>query len=504
MDGGKFDRDQVFDYINTADSWININDTLGSLRIKELMQPLIDSINDEGGVSYVLGDNHRYRTSTLATVLDALFDVKLLPLSAVHQMQRHLYELKDTFHPIDSIDDVIDKSPEDVAAWGIDEAPSVWTTSMAIIALMNTEFASIDTTDRDVIRDLRESVYWLADQAYIDGGWGYQKFAGSASCVSSVPMTALAMKAILLAQRDGKLFNSDARNNRKFSKITSAIVKGKDYLFSQKKEDQDYVYWEYDGKEAVSITTWVLETLSILAKSNFTFYKAEEFEILKKRVVGFIYSRLPDNKSIGSYSQSERFFIAKKADGLKYKQNLSADKSFYTFKPFIVSKLLDLGEDPQDPKIVLIVKWLLENREKHWIIQEYNEAAPCSISAAMAINVIVKWLQRLSELSLSTTVSALLDNKPLIKSKRIPKPWVASLWVATSFLMYFPINYVLKLPFLKDIATNMFSGQDYFQIIILGALGSILGGIITWLFSQVVGFFKKKMKLYKKDGDSNG
>ena len=308
------------------------------------------------------------------------------------------------------------------------------------------------------------------------------------SCVSSVPMTALAMKAILLAQRDGKLFNSDARNNRKFSKITSANVKGKDYLFSQKKEDQDYVYWEYDGKEAVSITTWVLETLSILAKSNFTFYKAEEFEILKKRVVGFIYSRLPDNKSIGSYSQSERFF---------------ADKSFYTFKPFIVSKLLDLGEDPQDPKIVLIVKWLLENREKHWIIQEYNEAAPCSISAAMAINVIVKWLQRLSELSLSTTVSALLDNKPLIKSKRIPKPWVASLWVATSFLMYFPINYVLKLPFLKDIATNMFSGQDYFQII-LGALGSILGGIITWLFSQVVGFFKKKMKLYKKDGDSNG
>ena len=78
-----FNKDQVFDYISTADSWININDALGPIRIRNLVSSLIDSINDEGGVSYVLTIDERYRSSTLATVLDALVDVKLLPLEPV-------------------------------------------------------------------------------------------------------------------------------------------------------------------------------------------------------------------------------------------------------------------------------------------------------------------------------------------------------------------------------------------------------------------------------------
>ena len=512
MNAAKFNKDQVFDYITTADSWLNINDAFGSVRIRELMQPLIDSINDDGGVSYVLGEPKRYRTSTLATVLDALFDVKLLPLAAVHQMQKHLYDLKDSFSPLDAADDKINKLPEDVPAWGIDETPSVWTTSMAIITLVNTGFASNDATDRDIVRSLRDSVYWLTEQAYSDGGWGYQKYNDSDSCKSSVPMTALAMKAIILAQNDGQIFNFDAKSNHRFNKITATIQKGKEYLIQQKKEREDkYVYWEYDNKEGVSVTTWVLETLSLLAKSSLPCYRPEDFEPLKIKIINYIYSQLPDDNGLQSYCQSEKFFVAKKSDGLKYKPSLRDDKAFYTFKPFIISKLLDLGESPYNPKIVLIVKWLLENREQHWIIEEYNSSSPCSISAAMAINVIVKWLKCLSEKTFSGTVNSLISDGPSTddrsytnNSLKIPIPVIFGAWVASSIFMYLPINSFLELSFVKDLAANMFAGEKYVQVLILGAAGSILGAIIIWLFTKIGRIILKRFHINFPGGSSDG
>ena len=87
-------------------------------------------------------------------------------------MQDHLYDLKDHFSPRTENDDKIDKQQEDNPAWGIDETPSVWTTSMALIALLNTGFVNRDTITKEIIYDLRDTVYWLVNQAYPDGGWG--------------------------------------------------------------------------------------------------------------------------------------------------------------------------------------------------------------------------------------------------------------------------------------------------------------------------------------------
>ena len=81
-----FDKKLVFDYIATADSWINLDDALGEINIRDLTTPLINSINDDGGVSYVLETSERYRASTTATVLEMLDDVNLLPANAVHHM----------------------------------------------------------------------------------------------------------------------------------------------------------------------------------------------------------------------------------------------------------------------------------------------------------------------------------------------------------------------------------------------------------------------------------
>lgn len=515
-----FNKDQVFDYISTADSWININDTLGPIRIRHLASSLIESINNEGGVSYVLNVDKRYRSSTLATVLDALADVNLLPSDAIHQMQDHLYDLKEHFSPRTEEDDMIAKKPEDLPAWGIDETPSVWTTSMAIIALLNTKFVTRDTTTKEIISDLRDTIYWLVDQAYPDGGWGYQKYPESPACSSSVPMTALAMKAIIIAQNDQRLFNSDAKANRKFNKIVSALERGKVFLITNQQETTDsLIHWNYienSENSGICITAWVLETLKLLAESEFSCFTINEFESLKPKVIRYIYKNMPTTTNIGQYSQSEMFFYANKTTTLKYKPRLEKDKIFYTFRPSIVSKLLDWGEDPFNPQICLIVKWLLENREEHWKIQEYNSSSPCSISTAMAINVIVKWLKCISEKSFSNIVNSFISSSfpatnhdincmyrlpccttnsndslsNISNSKRnMVKTYISShkitSWFISVVIMYFLLDFIIDLPILTTLWQNMFGGAKYVEVVILGTIGSLLGTFIEGKYHKV-------------------
>lgn len=407
-----FNKEQVYDYIATADSWINLNDALGEINIRELTEPLINSINDAGAVSYILNVPERFRISTTATVLDALSDVSLLPRDAIHQMQDQIYFLRDNFVPITSDDDKINKSQEDHDAWGIDEAPSVWSTSKAIIALMSTHYVQRDDCVSKRRSELRNSVYWLAEQAYPNGGWGYQKYESSPACKPNVPMTALAMKALFLAQQDVVLFNENAKKNSRYHTVIKALNNGKKYLLDCKESTENGdVYWTYNNKAGVAISIWALDALRLLTTDKRYWQFKDEYLELETSVLNFVYGNLPDQSNLETYSQSELFFIAATNEGVKYKPTLKSEKRFYTFVPYIVSSLLDRDEDPFKPKIVTMIRWLLENREKHWAIQEYNVSAPCSISAAMAINVIVKWLKKVSQNSFFPSVTAMISNQ---------------------------------------------------------------------------------------------
>ena len=72
---------------------------------------------------------------------------------------------------------------------------------------------------------------WLANQAYADGGWGYQKYETIEACKSSVPMTAFAMKALGLA-----LQQSYIQNLVNVKEIKGKLVTGLDYLKKMKNE----------------------------------------------------------------------------------------------------------------------------------------------------------------------------------------------------------------------------------------------------------------------------
>lgn len=370
------------------DQWINRADQIGALTIRGLVEKLVDSIAEDGSVAYEVNIKGRYRTSTLATVLECMNDIRLLPEEDLGIMQRKLLSLKDVFIPLEDADDVISKAKEDQPAWGIDEAPSVWTTSKALSALFTTKYRPESEEEE---KSISESVTWLANQAYDDGGWGYQKYAEIASCSSNVPMTALAMKALGLALKQEYVLK---RVNER--QIGDKLIAGLEYLKKTKKEiSNKKCVWQYEGEDNLSVTIWALEAWKIASDVvNKKPYYSRIYEKIKPITLKYVVEKLPEEADDNNWT--ECFFRAKKEDGLKYKPApLKKDKAFYSFTPYIISYIIREDDAYIDnPKILSVIKWVLAHRDDVWLIPtNYNSNNACTISVAMAINVIVNWLK---------------------------------------------------------------------------------------------------------------
>ncbi len=394
QDNGKskvINKKRILTLAEQDDQWINRADQIGALTIRGLVENLVDSMADDGSVAYEVNIKGRYRTSTLATVLECMNDIRLLPEEDLLIMQKKLLSLKETFIPLEESDDVIEKDKEDQPAWGIDEAPSVWTTSKALSALFITKYQPDSEKEE---KSISESVMWLANQAYNDGGWGYQKCIKIASCSSNVPMTALAMKALALALKQEYILK---RVNVKF--ISTKLIAGLEYLKKTKKEIiGKECLWQYEGKDNLSVTIWALEAWKIASEVVKQKSGKQHYSIIYKKIkpitLKWVVEKLPEEAEDSNWT--ECFFRAKKEDGLKYKPApLKKEKVFYSFTPYIISYIIREDEEYiNNPKILSIIKWVLAHRDDAWLIPtNYNSNNACTISVAMAINVIVNWLK---------------------------------------------------------------------------------------------------------------
>lgn len=382
----KINKKRIITLAEQDDQWITQVDAMSPLTIKGLVEKLVDSIDPTGAVAYEVNKKRRYRTSTLATVLECMADIRLLPEEDLLIMQKKLLRSKDEFIPLEDADDVIKRAEEDMPAWGIDEAPSVWTTSKALTALFLTTY----NPTLDERKDIAVSVDWLAKQAYSDGGWGYQKYEKIEACRSSVPMTAFAMKALSLALQQKYIVDIID-----VSLIKSKLVSGIAYLKKMKHEKkEEECYWEYENKPNLSVTMWALEAWKLAVQNIID--KKEYYSNVYKKIqpiaLDYVVNHLPEKDSD---NWSECFFHAPKEGGLKYKENLKKDKAFYSFTPYIISYVI--REDKSyinNPKIIKVMKWVLAHRDDSWLIEEnYNSENACTITVAMAINVIVNWLK---------------------------------------------------------------------------------------------------------------
>ena len=383
----KINKKRILTLAEQDDQWIAQVDAMSPLTIKGLVEKLVESIDEEGAVAYEVNTKRRYRSSTLATVLECMADIRLLPEEDLLIMQKKLLRLKDQFNPLEPADDVIEKDEEDKPAWGIDEAPSVWTTSKALSALFSTKYQPTKEEEKDIAA----SVEWLARQAYADGGWGYQKYDKIEACKSSVPMTAFAMKALGLALQERYIQNLvDVRE------IKSKLVGGLDYLKKKKSEKTgEKCVWQYEGKDNLSATIWAIEAwkIAIQVIDNKKAYYSNIYKKILPLALKYVVEKLPQKDDD---EWSECFFRANKKDGLKYKKGpLKKDKAFYSFTPYIISYIIKEDESyVENNKILNVMKWVLAHRDDSWLIEEnYNSKNACTITVAMAINVIVNWLK---------------------------------------------------------------------------------------------------------------
>lgn len=383
----KINKKRILTLAEQDDQWIAQVDAMSPLTIKGLVEKLVESIDEEGAVAYEVNTKRRYRSSTLATVLECMADIRLLPEEDLLIMQKKLLRLKDQFNPLEPADDVIEKDEEDKPAWGIDEAPSVWTTSKALSALFSTKYQPTKEEEKDIAA----SVEWLARQAHADGGWGYQKYDKIEACKSSVPMTAFAMKALGLALQERYIQNLvDVRE------IKSKLVGGLDYLKKKKSEKTgEKCVWQYEGKDNLSATIWAIEAwkIAIQVIDNKKAYYSNIYKKILPLALKYVVEKLPQKDDD---EWSECFFRANKKDGLKYKKGpLKKDKAFYSFTPYIISYIIKEDESyVENNKILNVMKWVLAHRDDSWLIEEnYNSKNACTITVAMAINVIVNWLK---------------------------------------------------------------------------------------------------------------
>lgn len=410
------DNKWVKKWVSQVDN-VDIDDNVQEpVSITKMVGMLIDGIEDDGSVAYYAGKKERYRTSTLATVLECASEIDLFPKEDIRVMQEKLIRLRDdksAFRIVNEAkDDWIPKKPEDEPAWGSDEAPSVWTTSKALTALFLTEYNPKAANEKQKIID---SVDWLVEQQYSSGGWGYQKFSSEA-CEASIPMTALALRAISLSLR-----NSYIKNRNGIRRLYNAIKKGAKRLMRKIHIEGNERYWIYKDDPNLSVSIWAIQAL-YQAKKALQNSDDKDFEDAGKKieewlnkheakVIEYVIRHLPSEDD--SSAITEIFFCAEEGSDLKYKPNIHGKKEFKSFTPYVLSYILTRNGDYADwPEVKLMIQWVLRHKDEQWLIEDFNGGsdAPCMISIAMAISIIVRWLQEISNRALNQEIKKLLEN----------------------------------------------------------------------------------------------
>lgn len=249
--------------------------------------PLINSIANDGTVPYLINTKERYRASPLASTIIWLSHENLLPIEVLDKMQNALLFLRDSNVPLDAQQPNGQKKPEDVNGWSLGEGVSVWSTSMAIIALLDPL-----GNGKAKANMYKSSILWLAAQHDPSThGWAYQS---SENCNVNAIMTALALRALALAiEPNNRAFFSFTPDE--FRTICSSIQAGFKYLQSNCVVRKRKVYWTFNQTPNCAATTWALLALNQInltderiADECKSFYKS-----ILKRALSFIISKMP-------------------------------------------------------------------------------------------------------------------------------------------------------------------------------------------------------------------
>lgn len=414
--------------------------------LSEWFLPLIESITEEGAVPYLLDTKKRYRASPLSSLIIWLNKANLLPKEAVDVLHDKLIYLRDNCETNDSDKGTTNKEADDNVGWSLCEGVSVWSTSMAIIALLDCE----DEIDNTKVNGIKETILWLTKQQdATKKGWGYQSYR---NCQINSVMTSLAVYALSLAYDKVSVFNFD---KDEIKSLLTAISRGYEYLSENLKRKRKYCYWEFDGKPNCFATTWSLIAIRKVSQLDIQINKEakELFNNTKIKSFDFILSTMPRTVS---YWKSEQFVYEA---GAKYNKQ----KNYYSFTPTLLLLLIDLGLSPYHSKVINQINWLIDNQSQ-WKIAQYDQEKICTFTYAMCIATITKWVQHVGNIN-----AVLLTQKAKATEK------IYSLIVGMPFFKDQPIILLKK------------SRLWYlFIIVIISAISIIYGSFIFTKIKQFI------------------
>ncbi len=271
----------IKEHVQSIDFFLEFS-SFSEKNLVDWMQPMIDSMTDGGAIPYLLEEKkgERYRASPLASSLVWMNAVGILPEYAIDTMQEKLLYLRDNCEPSDKYEGNPRKENEDKAGWSLAEGASVWSTSFAIIAMLDNKGIGVKKAER-----YKESVLWLVKQQKTDkNGWGYQL---SANCTENTIMTALATWAIALALKNKSYFMFDENEERL---IRAGLKNGFCYLKEniRYKKRNGTAYWCFDDKESCTATVWSLTALKHIVDLDISQEISSFFKENLRKALNFI------------------------------------------------------------------------------------------------------------------------------------------------------------------------------------------------------------------------
>lgn len=362
---------EIREHIKCIDKLLGFS-SFSDKNLDDWCRPLIEVMTAEGAVPYLLGDNkERYRASPLASVIISMNMANLLPDTAIDVMQNELLFLRDNPLEEDKHKTSREKEKEDQAGWSLSEGVSVWSTSLAIIALLeNNELG------KNKAEQYKDSVLWLTEQQDTDSsGWGYQLWS---NCEPNIIMTSLALRALVAAYKCKNVFSFDDHEKRI---LNDSIIKGFNYLKNNIKISGKCIYWTFKEQPHCAATTWALLALKRMSDAEINVEIKKFYLDNVMSGLAFIVDKMP--KKIEKWKSEQIVCEA----GAKY----SRQKNYFSFSAALLLELFEVGISPYHPKVIKQIKWLLINVDE-WKIKEYDTGEKCSFTYAMVLSTIVKWV----------------------------------------------------------------------------------------------------------------
>lgn len=366
------------EHLALIDRYANV-ESFTQKKLTEWFNPLIDSITGDGAVPYLLGTAKRYRASPLSSTISWLDGEGLIPVEILDTMQNMLLELRDNNINSDEEIGKSEKKPEDVDGWSLGEGVSVWSTSMAIIAMLDTS----GNGQKQAIK-FKSSVLWLAKQRNEEKkGWAYQSYT---NCAVNTIMTALAVRALALAltqpNRDSFNFTND-----EVREIKIAILGGYDYLKETREQKRGKIYWSFNDMPHCAATTWALLALHQMSKTGEFSDVKEYYSSSLEGSLSFVLSKMP--AKIQEWDSEQIVCEA----GAKY----SKQKNYYSFSATLLPQLFALGLSPYETRVINQIAWLIKNPDK-WKITNYDRTSICTFTYAMVLATLIAWVKRVGSL----------------------------------------------------------------------------------------------------------